>query len=184
MKTGSQSFQVRSATLADVPTLLRLKRELAIAEGSELARRATEVDWLRDGFGERGRFTAFVAEHTARAIGMVTCSERYYSGWAGSTLYVQDIYVDPAYRRCGAGRALLCCVAALAAEQGNLFVELTVAESNPARRFYRRLGFERVLDCMNYVAAGAALSRLADGARARAHFPSIPTVSHAQAEVR
>jgi ribosomal protein S18 acetylase RimI-like enzyme len=184
MKTGVQSFQVRSAIPADVPALLRLKRELAIAEGSEVAHRATEADWLRDGFGERRRFAAFVAEQTAQAVGMVTCSERYYTGWAGSTLYVQDIYVEPSYRRCGAGRALLCCVAALAAEQGNLFIELTVAESNPARRFYRRLGFERVLDCMNYVAAGEALAKLAEGARDRPRFPTIAAIGDAKAKVQ
>ena len=186
MKTGLQSFRVRPATPADVPALLRLKRERAIAEGAEAAHRATEVEWLRDGFSERRRFTAFVAERVAVVIGVVACSERYYTGWAGSTLYVEDIYVEPARRRCGVGRALLCCVAALAVEQGNLFVELIVAESNPARRFYRRLGFERVLDRMNYIAAGAALAKLAAGAREpceRPRFPSMSAVSDAQAEV-
>jgi ribosomal protein S18 acetylase RimI-like enzyme len=154
------AFSVRPATPADVPALLRLKRQLAILENAEFVLRATPQDWLRDGFGPRARFTAFVAEHAGAVIGMVTASERYYTSWAGCTLYIQDIFVEPAWRGRGIGAALLSCVAALAIEHASSLVELTVREDNPARRLYHRLGFHQV-ECANYVIAGAALTNLA-----------------------
>lgn len=158
------TYRVRPATPADVPELLRLKRQLAILENAEFVLRATAPDWLRDGFGPRARFTAFLAEHAGAVIGMVTASERYYTSWAGCTLYIQDIYVEPAWRGRGIGAALLGCVAALALERGSPLVELTVREDNPARRLYGRLGFHQV-ECANYVIAGPALASLAGGAR-------------------
>jgi ribosomal protein S18 acetylase RimI-like enzyme len=161
-----EGTHVRAATPADVPALLRLKRQLAILEKAEFVLRATEGDWLRDGFGPQAQFTAFVAEHAGTIVGMVTASERYYTSWAGCTLYIQDIYVDPRYRGRGIGAALLGCVAALALERGSPLVELTVREDNPARGLYRRVGFQQVA-CANYVAAGAALVTLAEAVRAR-----------------
>jgi ribosomal protein S18 acetylase RimI-like enzyme len=161
-----KAAHVRAATPADVPALLRLKRQLAILEKPELALRATEGDWLRDGFGPRAQFTAFVAERAGTIVGMVTASERYYASWAGSTLYIQDIYVDPPHRGRGIGTALLGCVAALALERGSPLVELTVRADNPARRLYRRVGFRQV-NCASYVAAGAGLATLAMAIRTR-----------------
>jgi ribosomal protein S18 acetylase RimI-like enzyme len=160
MPVKSASHHVRPATPADVPALLRLKRQLAIQEGAEFALRATGSDWRRDGFGPQAQFTAFVAEQAGVIVGMVTASERYYTSWAGSTLYIQDIYVDPACRGRGIGAALLGCVAALARERGSPLVELTVRNDNPARSLYGRVGFQPV-DCASYVIAGAALESLA-----------------------
>jgi ribosomal protein S18 acetylase RimI-like enzyme len=158
------AYRVRPATPADVPALLRLKRQLAILENAEFVLRATPQDWLRDGFGSGARFTAFVAEHDGAVVGMVTASERYYTSWAGCTLYIQDIYVEPDWRGRGIGAALLGCVAMLALERGMPLVELTVREDNPARRLYGRLGFHQV-ECANYVIAGPALANLAGAAR-------------------
>jgi hypothetical protein len=103
-----------------------------------------------------------VAERAGAVVGMVTASERYYTSWAGSTLYVQDIYVDPPHRGRGIGTALLGCVAALALERGSPLVELTVRADSPARRLYRRVGFQQV-NCASYVAAGAGLATLGHG---------------------
>jgi ribosomal protein S18 acetylase RimI-like enzyme len=139
-----EQFSVRPAVPADVAALLRLKRQLATLENAEFVLRATPQDWLRDGFGPGARFTAFVAEQASAVVGMVTASERYYTSWAGCTLYIQDIYVESASRGRGIGAALLGCVAMLALERGMPLVELTVRDDNPARKLYGRLGFHQV----------------------------------------
>jgi GNAT superfamily N-acetyltransferase len=159
------AYRVRPATPADVPALLRLKRQLAILENAEFVLRATAQDWLRDGFGPHARFAAFVAEHAGTAIGMATASERYYTSWAGCTLYIQDIYVEPDWRGRGVGTALLSCVGALALARASPVVELTVRSDNPARRLYSRIGFHQV-DCASYVIGGPALAKLAGTATA------------------
>jgi ribosomal protein S18 acetylase RimI-like enzyme len=157
------AFSVRPAKPADVPALLRLKRQLAILENAEFVLRATAQDWLRDGFGAQARFTAYVAEQGGAVVGMATASERYYTSWAGCTLYIQDIYVEPVARGQGIGAALLGCVARLALERGSPLVELTVRADNPARRLYGRVGFCQV-ECASYVIAGPALADLARAA--------------------
>jgi len=151
---------VRPARPADVPSLLAMKRQLAIQENAESALRATREDWLRDGFGPQAKFAAFVAERDGAVVGMAIVSERYYTSWAGCTLYVQDIFVEPAQRGRGIASALLSHVAAYALERGSPLVELTVREDNPARRLYRRRGFTRV-PAVHYVLAGTALAELA-----------------------
>jgi ribosomal protein S18 acetylase RimI-like enzyme len=154
------AFHVRQAMPADVGSLMRMKMALAAIEKAEYAVKSTEQDWLRSSFGENARFTAYIADHEGAAIGMITCSERYYTGWPEPTIYVVDIFVEPRYRRRGVARALLGRVAALAVARGSPMIELTVREDNPARKLYRRCGFHRVGHCVNYVAGLPTLAKL------------------------
>jgi ribosomal protein S18 acetylase RimI-like enzyme len=133
---------------------------LAATEKAEFAVRSTEQDWLRDGFGSQARFTAFIAEQEGAGIGMITCTERYYTGWPEPTIHVVDVFVEPGYRRRGVARALLGRVAALAIARGSPMIELTVRDDNPARNLYRRCGFQRVGHCVNYVAGLPTLAKL------------------------
>jgi GNAT superfamily N-acetyltransferase len=156
---------VRPARPADVPALLAMKRQLAIGEDAECALRATEADWRRDAFGPHARFAAFVAEQDGALVGMATVSERYYTSWAGCTLYIQDIFVEPAQRGRGIASALLARIGEYALEQGSPLVELTVRDDNPARRLYQGRGFTRV-PCEHYVTGAAALAEATAAAEA------------------
>ncbi len=155
------SYRVRPARPTDIPALMRLKRLLAHGENSLHAVRATEGDWLRDGFGADAGFTAFVAEAGDTVIGMATCSQRAVTGWNGPVVFLQDLFVEPAYRKHGIARALMARVASLARDVGSPIIELTVHRDNPAQKFYRDNGFELVPQCLTYVLAGTALEQLA-----------------------
>jgi len=155
---------VRAAQPKDVAALVRMKLLLAKAEHAEHAVRATEQDWLRDGFGPNARFSAFIAELDGLPVGMITCNERYYTGWPEPAIYVGDLFVEPRLRRHGVARALLGRVAAHAIARGSPMIELTVRDDNAARDFYRRCGFQLVEECVNYVAGAPALAELAAGA--------------------
>jgi ribosomal protein S18 acetylase RimI-like enzyme len=157
----SGAFQVRAATPADVPALMRLKRLLAEGENSLHAVRASAADWLRDGFGEHSGFSAFVAEHDSAVVGMATCSRRVITGWNGPVIFLQDLVVEPTHRRCGIARALVARVAAHACELGSPIVELTVRADNPAQVFYRQNGFIPLPQCLTYVVSGPELAALA-----------------------
>lgn len=159
------SFRVRNAKPADIPALMRLKRLLAEGEGSLHAVRASAADWLRDGFGPGAGFCAFVAELEGAVVGMATCSRRVVTGWNGPVIFLQDLFVEPAYRGRGMARALTARVAALACELGSPIVELTVRSDNPAQAFYRKNGFTPLPQCLTYVLAGAELSALAGQAK-------------------
>jgi ribosomal protein S18 acetylase RimI-like enzyme len=157
-------FRVRAAEPADIPALMRLKRLLAADENSLHAVRASATDWLRDGFGPHPGFTAFVAElESAKSVvGMATLSRRTITGWNGSVVFLQDLYVEADHRNSGIARALVARVAAYAHDLGSPIVELTVRADNPAQEFYQRNGFAHLPHCLTYVLAGPALEALAE----------------------
>jgi GNAT superfamily N-acetyltransferase len=156
------AFRIRAAQPADVPALMGLKRLLAEAEDSVHVVRASAADWLRDGFGPHPGFSAYVAEVDGTAVGMATCSRRIITGWNGPVVFLQDLFVEPAYRRHGIAAALLARVAAFASELGSPIVELTVrADNAAARTFYDRAGLQPLPQCLTYVLAGPALDALA-----------------------
>jgi len=157
-------YCVRAAQPADIPALMRLKCLLAESEDSLHAVRASEADWLRDGFGPGAGFTAFVAQdgQAGAIVGMATCSRRAVTGWDGPVIFLQDLIVEPAFRQHGVARALVARVAALACEIGSPIVELTVrADNERAQKFYQRHGFALLPQCLTYVLAGTALASLA-----------------------
>jgi len=161
--------RVRAALPLDIPALMRLKHALAAGEDGLHVLRASEADWLRDGFGPHAGFTAFVAEDGAGVvIGMTTCSRRIVTGWNGPVMFLQDLYVEAPYRRHGVAQALVARVAALAHAIGSPIVELTVRDDNPAgQQFYQNNGFMPVPQCLTYVLAGPALVTLAGREKAR-----------------
>ena len=165
MSEPRPAFCVRAAEPRDVPALMRLKRLLAEGENSTHVLRASEADWLRDGFGPHAGFTAFVAEAGGarrEVVGMATCGTRKVTGWNGPVIFLQDLFVEPAFRAQGIARALVARVAAHANELSSPIVELTVRDDNPARSFYQRAGFQPLPQCLTYVLAGTALAALAE----------------------
>jgi len=165
---------IRTAVPNDIPALMRLKWALAMSDNTPFVVTATDADWARDCFGPSAKFTAFLAEHGDRAIGMAVYSLRSHPGWAGPTIYLHDIIVEAAFRRQGVASALLARVARLAVELNAAMIELVVRDDNPARQFYRKLGFERVRRCMTYVAAQPVMHDLTSGAEERQDAEALP----------
>ena len=163
LPTQPSPARVRLARPSDIPALMRLKRLLAQDEGALHAVRANAADWLRDGFGAAAGFSAVVAEvGDGNVIGMATWSRRTITGWNGPVVFVQDLFVEPAFRKHGLARALMARVAQFARDLGSPIVELTVRADNPAQLFYLRAGFQPLPQCLTYVLAGPALAALAE----------------------
>ena len=152
---------IRAAARDDAATIVRLVRELAEFEGLGHEVRAREADILRDGFGAQPRFECLLAEVDGEAVGFALYFHNYstFEGRAG--LYLEDIYVSERVRSLGLGRALMARLARLAIERGCARFELSVLHWNPAREFYRRLGFEHNADWLPYRMGGALLEALA-----------------------
>lgn len=159
------AFRVRPARPTDVPALMGFKRLLAESEGGLHTVRATAADWLRDAFGPQAGFAALVAEAESRRglVGMATYSERTITGWSGPVVFLQDLFVEAAYRRNGVARALIARVATHAKTIGSPMVELSVRADNPAQLLYQQSGFQVLPPCPTYVLAGPALAALAAG---------------------
>jgi GNAT superfamily N-acetyltransferase len=80
-------------------------------------------------------------------------------------LYLEDLYVEPAARGSGLGKALLVRLAALAIERGCARLEWAVLDWNaPAIAFYKSLGAKPMDEWTVNRVDGAALSALAGAA--------------------
>ena len=88
-----------------------------------------------------------------------------FSTWrAGWGLYLEDLFVRPAYRGQGVGLALFRAVAAEAVARGAERLEWIVLDWNTlALDFYRRLGAEGLDEWTKMRLSGDALAALADG---------------------
>lgn len=153
---------IRTARREDAGEILRLIRELAEFENLLDQVRAREEDILRDGFGPKPRFECLLGDIGGQVLGFALYFHNYstFEGCAG--LYLEDIYVSPAARGSGLGRALMARLAKIAVERDCARLDLWVLHWNPAREFYRRLGFDRMADWLPYRLDGAALGKLAE----------------------
>jgi len=153
---------VRQAVPADVPTVMRMKRALMDLDGLASLPTVDMRQWLIDLFGSEPRYSVVVAEKGNAVVGMAIYSGKCVAGYAEPIAHLQDLFVDEAHRRQGIGSRILQLVAADARERGMSMIELNVRANNPAREFYRRIGFEHLSQCLTYVVSGSTLIELAD----------------------
>lgn len=154
---------IRAAVPDDVPALLGLIRELAEYEKLTHLLRATEVDIERELFDGHPMAEALVASIAGETVGFALFFHNLSTFLGRRGLWLEDLYVRPAFRRAGTGRALVLAVARIAAERGCGRFEWSVLDWNePAIRFYRGLGAEILPDWRICRVTGPALRNLAE----------------------
>jgi GNAT superfamily N-acetyltransferase len=159
---GAVSVSIRPATADDCGLILDFIRELALYEKAPEAVVATEAQLRDHGFGPMPAFEAIIAELDGEPAGMALFHTRF-STWLGTpTLYLEDIIVREAARGHGVGRRLMTRLASIALERGWGRIDFHVLDWNPARGFYRKLGFEHAAEWLRYGAAKGWLERLAE----------------------
>ena len=134
-------LSIRPATADDAILLTTLIGELAEFEHLSHEVGITEEDVLRDGFGERPRFRAIIAEWDGQVRGYALFFEVYSSFQGRAGLLLEDLFVRPQYRSKGIGKALLACVAEIALREKYSYLRWEVLDWNaPAIEFYKKLG--------------------------------------------
>ena len=132
---------IRRVEPGDVDPVVGLVHELAEYE------RAADSCLLTAGrltaalFGPSPALFGHVAEVDGEVVG---CALWFlsFSTWRGvHGLYLEDLYVRPAHRGAGLGRALLAALAGVCAERGYARLEWAVLDWNaPSIAFYRAIG--------------------------------------------
>lgn len=153
---------IRRAEERDIPVLLELVRALAAYERDPDAVVATEEDYRRRGFGDDPAFEAHLAEVNGEPIGF-TLHFYAFSTWTGRrSLHLEDIFVRPAFRGRGIGKALLIHLARVAMERGCARYQWQVLDWNrPAIEIYEALGARATREWVPFRIEGEALERLA-----------------------
>ncbi|GAA2092593.1 GNAT family N-acetyltransferase [Aeromicrobium tamlense] len=150
--------RIRPATAADVPDMVRLVHDLAAYE------RAPEQCVLTDEmlherlFGTQPALYAHVAEADGAVVGTAIWFLNF-STWDGvHGIHLEDLYVDPAQRGSGLGKALLTELARVCVERGYSRLQWQVLDWNtPSIEFYRSLGAVDLEDWRTYRLSGEAL---------------------------
>ena len=156
------SLVLRFATPEDVATILRFVRELAEFEREADKVVATEALLHEAMFGERPVAEAVMAERDGESLGMALFFHNFstWTGWRG--LYLEDLYVTPAARGSGVGKALLSHLAAIAVDRGCTRFEWAVLNWNQkAIDFYKAMGAEPMDEWIVNRVSGDALTTLA-----------------------
>jgi GNAT superfamily N-acetyltransferase len=158
----NSSLTLRAATAADVDEILALIRELAEYERSPRDVTATPADLLRDGFGEHPRFHVLLACEGQKVAGFAFYFFTYSTWRAQPTLYLEDLFVRPAYRRRGLGLMLMRRLADEAVNTGCGRFQWQVLDWNePAVRFYETLGAKVLREWWTVRVEGSAIAKLA-----------------------
>ena len=162
IQNGQVGFRIDPSTERDVPALLHMIKGLAEYERLSHLVVATEAK-LRDSlFGTKPAAEAVIGRAGDDAVGFAVFFPSYSTFLAQPGLYLEDLYVEPRWRRRGLGGRLLAHVAGVAAARGCGRLEWSVLDWNePAIGFYRGIGAVPMQDWTVFRLSGAALSRLA-----------------------
>lgn len=155
---------IRPATPADVPTIARLIRDLA--EYERLLHKVVlkETDLHEHLFGEKRYAEVLLVEEAGAVVGFALFLHNYSTFRGKPGIYLEDLFVEPAHRGKGHGKALLKALAKLAVERDFCRVEWSVLNWNtPSIEFYKALGAVPMDEWTVYRVMDEALMKLAAG---------------------
>lgn len=151
----------RQARREDVPLILRFIKDLAAYEKLEHEVVATEEllsEWLFD----KQKAEVIFAVVDGEEIGFALFFHNFSTFLGRSGIYLEDLYVLPAHRGRGYGKAILKKLAKIAVEWGCGRLEWWCLDWNrPSIDFYLSLGAEPMKDWTVYRIAGDTLQELA-----------------------
>jgi GNAT superfamily N-acetyltransferase len=158
----NESIVIRAATERDAVDIHRLIGELADYE--KLRHEATGgVDALRAHlFGTQPFAHALMAHADGQLAGFALYFHNYSTFLCRPGIYLEDLFVRPAFRGRGVGKRLLAHLARHAVAMGCGRLEWAVLDWNtPSIEFYRRLGAAPLDEWTTFRVTGDALTRLA-----------------------
>jgi len=158
----SPRIEIRAATARDVGVVLRLIRGLAEYERMTHRVVATEAGLRESLFGERPAAEVVIAYAADEPVGLAVFHPTFSTFAGRPGLYLEDLFVEPAWRRHGIGKKLLAYLGRVAEERGCHGLSWSVLNWNAAAiRFYRSLGAEPVTEWSVMRLSGEPLARLA-----------------------
>ena len=158
------AFAVRRATREDVSEMHAMIGALAQYEALSHLCVASEADLADALFGPRPVAEALIARSETEAAGFALFFHTYSTFLGSRSLWLEDLFVQPAHRRKGCAKALLRALAELAVERNCGRFEWAVLDWNAqAIAFYRGLGATVLPDWRIVRMVGPALISFAAG---------------------
>ncbi len=134
-------YTLRPAEPRDVADIVSLIEELAEFENLSHMVQTTAEKLHPHLFGAKPVVEALIAEIDGEAVGFALFFTNFSTFLAQPGIYLEDLYVRPAHRRSGLGRALLTRLAEIACERDYGRFDWSVLDWNEdAIRFYQSMG--------------------------------------------
>ncbi|CAH0557691.1 unnamed protein product [Brassicogethes aeneus] len=141
LKLKEVNVTIRRAKKDDMLQVYKLIKALAEFEKLEDQVKINASVLEKDGFdNESPAFTCLVAELSDGYIIGYALFYSSYSTWLGKSIFLEDLYVQPAYRCSGIGKQLFLAVAKIAHESPSKRMDFHCLSWNPASDFYKTLG--------------------------------------------
>jgi len=135
------SLHIRRARPTETGLVLSLIRELAEYEKLLHEVEATEAMIDAALFGDNPLLFCEIAEWDGEPAGFAVWFVNFSTFSGRSGIYLEDLFVRPAYRGKGIGKALLAYLAKLCVEKGWARLQWSVLDWNtPSIAFYKSLG--------------------------------------------
>ncbi len=156
-------LHIRSAVKQDVPLILTFIKELAAYENLSEQVTATEeilTEWLF----EQQKAEVLIAERNGQPIGYALFFYNFSTFLGQAGIYIEDIYIKPAYRKKGYGKAFFKHIAGLCHARGCGRLEWACLNRNkPSIDFYLSLGAAPMNDWTGYRLNADGIKKLFEG---------------------
>ena len=157
------SLTIRAARPGEAPLVLQFVGELAEYEKLTHEVEATEADIDAALFGENPRVFCDIAEWNGEPVGFAFWFLNFSTFRGKHGLYLEDLFVRPAFRGKGIGKALMVHLAKRCVAQGWARLQWSVLDWNtPSIDFYKSLGGVMLDEWTGVRVSGDALVRLAE----------------------
>ena len=157
-------LSIRPATIDDVPLIRALIAELAEYERLADAAVATADDLRAQLFGAQPAAEVLIGEVDGEAAGFALFFHNFSTFLGKRGLYLEDLFVRPAFRGSGLGRHLMASLARIAVQRDCGRFEWSVLDWNePAIAFYKSIGAQPQEEWVRYRMEGDALRDFALG---------------------
>lgn len=165
---SSHAVHIRRAEPGDAATIVAMIKDLAEYEQLSHECRADEASITRhlfgEGFGRGPVAECLIGEVDGRAEGFALFFTNFSTFLCRPGIYLEDLFVRPASRGLGLGKALLRELARLAVDRGCGRVEWSVLDWNtPAIDFYRSVGAGPMTEWTTFRLTAEPLAAFASG---------------------
>jgi len=156
------SLVIRAAQPSDGALVLSLVRELAEYEKLSAEMEATEEMIAAALFCREPRLFCDIAMWNGESVGFSTWFLNYSTFKGSHGIFIEDLFVRPAYRGRGVGKGLMASLARRCIENGYGRCDWAVLDWNaPAIAFYKSIGAEMNDDWRLCRLSGPALTKFA-----------------------
>lgn len=158
----SDHFEIKHATVSDVPLILSFIKELAEYEKLLNEVVATEDILKETLFGEKAHAEVIIGYFNGAPISFALFFHNFSTFLGRPGIYLEDLFVKPEVRGKGIGQKMLAYLAHLAKQRKCGRLEWWVLDWNEtAIAFYKKLEAKAMDEWTVYRVTGAALDKLA-----------------------